>query len=134
MTIDLLGPDNGSVIVSDYNILNWMFTTIYEPKYGQHPVSGNREFGVDLTSNGITVFTRGVDRITSPFARPIQGFAFGVADALWESFQQGVASFVNKNGGVATIETPTIFRPNWSTIEGVINGTLPLILLSNDCP
>ncbi|RAV27409.1 hypothetical protein [Sinomicrobium soli] len=63
--IDIKGPDNESVIVSDYNTEKWTFSTIFDPKYGEHPVSGNRDFGYTQNGDGsYTFYTRGVDRLT----------------------------------------------------------------------
>lgn len=43
--------DNGSV--SKYNSTGWTFTTIHDPKYGDHPVSGNRDFGYVQAFGGL---------------------------------------------------------------------------------
>ncbi|WP_293888465.1 MULTISPECIES: hypothetical protein [unclassified Sphingobacterium] len=32
------------LIVSDFSTSQWTFTTIYDPKVGEHPISGNRDF------------------------------------------------------------------------------------------
>jgi len=137
VAIDIGAPDNGSVIVSNYNSSGWTFTTIFEPMYGQHPVSGNRDFGFTKNSNGsYTFFTKGVDRLTSLDLTIIQnatGIPFSKADALWTSFQKGVADFVNKNGGNAGASKQEIYRPNWDQVKAVIDGKAPLSSLSTDC-
>ncbi|WP_293889469.1 hypothetical protein [Sphingobacterium sp. UBA3549] len=135
--IDIPGPDNGSVIVSDSSPTEWTFTTINDPKYHDHPVSGNRKFGYEVNSDGShTFYTRGVDRITNWDATFLQSLAnvpFSQADALWESFQGKVTSFVNQRGGSATIKASQKHRPDWSLVKKVLNGEAPLSTLSTDC-
>lgn len=65
--------DDGSVIVSGYSPDKWTFTTIYDPKYGSHPVSGHRDFGYVENPNGsYTFYTRGVDRLTGFWGTQLQ--------------------------------------------------------------
>jgi len=138
VAIDLAGPDNGSVITSYSSTDMWTFTTIHEPMYGDHPVSGNRSFGYTANSDGsYTFYTRGTDRLTNwdgTFAQVATGIPFDKADALWKSFQNGIDNFVKNNGGNAVISTPEILRPDWSVVKDVIDGKKPLSTLSKDCP
>lgn len=139
----LLGPndqifdDDGAVIVSKHSNTGWTFTTIFDPIYGNHPVSGNRDFGYTQNANGTyTFYTRGVDRLTYAFGTALQevfGKPFGDADDLWISFQNGVKNFVNNHGGNSQLQSPVIERPNWQKIKDVIDGKLPLSTLSSDC-
>lgn len=138
IAIDIAGPDNGSVIVSHSSSDKWTFSTIYDPKYGEHPVSGNRDFGYTDNGNGsYTFYTRGVDRLTSwdgEFAREYaNNFPFNQADALWTSFQGLVSSFVNNHGGNSSVSQNQIQRPNWSDIKDVVDGVKPLSYLNNSC-
>lgn len=133
--------DNGSVIVSKHSSTGWTFTTIHDPKYGDHPVSGNRDFGyVQNTDGSYTFYTRGVDRLTNFAGAALQSLKdvpFSNADQLWRSFQVGIVSYVRQNGGTALWETlPTteeIRRPDWQQIKDVIDGKKPLSTLSSDC-
>lgn len=143
IAIDIKGPDNGSVIVSKHSSTGWTFTTIYDPKYGIHPVSGNRDFGYVQNPNGsYTFYTRGVDRLTDVTGSVFHEFTdfifnesypFSQADALWVSFQNEIATFVNQHGGIAGAVSPMIERPKWNHIKDVINGKKPLSSLSTDC-
>lgn len=134
---DEITDDDGAVIVSKFSNTGWTFTTIYDPKYGQHPVSGNRDFGYMQNTNGsYTFFTRGVDRLTYPAVTALQnlfGTPFNEADALWISFQNKIANFVNQSGGQAAIAPREIQRPDWQKIKDVIDGKKPLSSLSTDC-
>lgn len=135
--------DNGSVIVSKYNSSGWTFTTIYEPMYGSHPVSGNRDFGFTKNANGsYTFYTRGVDRLTNADGSALErmtrdgengGIPFQKADALWASFQKGIADYVNTHGGNAGAGGKETYRPDWSAVKDVIDGKAPLSSLSTDC-
>ncbi|PWG80637.1 hypothetical protein [Pararcticibacter amylolyticus] len=146
IAIDMAGPDNSSVIVSDYQSDKWTCLTIFDPKYGQHPVSGHRDFGLTANVDGsYTFYTRGVDRLTSWDAAAFQSFAeaisvadgaapFSIGDQLWSSFQMMIENFTNSNGGNASIKEMQVLRPNWSNVKAVIEGRASLSTLSKDCP
>ena len=136
--IDMPLFDNGTVITSFSSSNTWTFTTVYEPMYGQHPVSGHRDFGFVENANGsFTFFTKGVDRLTTWDASAAQwmtGIAFTSADALWTSFQTKISTFVDNNSGAASINTPEILRPDWQLVKDVLDGKEPLSKLSKNCP
>lgn len=120
--------DDGSVITSEYSGGTWIFSTAWTPKDGQHPVSGNREFGFSTNSDGsFTFFTRGVDRITTQFNATAQYFTnsvFGGADKLWSSFQTKLANYVNQNGGQASIVPPIKHRVDWDLVKSYLFAEL----------
>lgn len=145
IAINIPGPDNGSVITSYSSNEKWTFTTIYEPIYKTHPVSGNRDFGYTENTDGTyTFYTRGVDRLTSLDASLLQeipdffikgaGIPFAKADQLWSSFQNGIKSFTDTHQGKANIDAPEIHRPNWDLVKDVIAGKKPLNSISKKCP
>jgi len=129
--------DNGSVIVSRHNSSGWTFSTINEPKYGSHPVSGHRDFGYVQNPNGsYTFYTRGVDRLTNILGTTLEylrGVPFDNADNLWRSFQSKIINYVRKHGGTAESKTEEIHRPNWEVLKNVLDGKKPLSTLSLDC-
>lgn len=144
VSIDIWGPDNGSVITSYSSQDQWTFTTIYDPLNWEHPVSGNRDFGYVQNTNGsYTFYTRGVDRLTNGLGTAAQWISsqsgtttlspFAHADALWESFQSKISSYVNQNGGSATVVPAQKNRPKWQDLADVIDGVKPLSTLSSDC-
>ncbi|MEQ9466623.1 MAG: hypothetical protein RLN88_04375 [Ekhidna sp.] len=134
--IDLPGPfqQDGSVICSDQKNRSWIFTTIESPQDWNHPVSGNRQFGLEQNQDGsYTFFTRGVDRVAETFDNfvgdlPIAPSAFEGADALWSAFQDNLENYINDpaNGGQAQKENPQIDRPDWDKVNEVLMGTRPI--------
>jgi hypothetical protein len=93
--------EQAGVVTSLSEPRRWIFTpvTIGRAFPGEHPVSGNREFGLRPgPGNGWTIYTRGVDRVLASLL-PGEDIVFGGQDALWRSFQNGVASYVNAAGG-----------------------------------
>jgi hypothetical protein len=109
---------------------------------GYHPVSGNRQFGFILHPNGnMELYTKGADRYFTPPPTPgqaspnmlfgylIEKLAFSGADNLWESFQQGISSFVNDPnfGGSGVINTPIKKRPKVKDeLKNLLNQQEPI--------
>lgn len=137
ISIDIEGPDNGSVIVSNCTPTSWTFSTIKDPYNGTHPVSGNREFGYTINTDGsYTFYTKGVDRLTDiwgTMAQSTLNIPFDKADALWMSFQNKISAFVNNNNGKAVNGSNEQYRPDWTLVKQVRDGIKPLSSLSNDC-
>jgi hypothetical protein len=138
---------DGSVICSNYESDNWIFTTVEMPYNlflqhydGEHPVSGHRQFGFYINPNGsYTFYTRGVDRVTAAFdATVVENFKsepFKAPDNLWNSFKEGIYEYVESHGGDAVApsnEDNAIGRPDWDKAKGYIIGTLPLSELGCD--
>lgn len=109
MKIDIMGPDNASVVCSFYSSdeLGWGFTTIEAPATGEHPVSGNREFFISEKSGynlfvikGLDIGSSGIPGLGLPI---LEGIGYSIADKLWKSMRQKVMNFINSNGGSATV-------------------------------
>lgn len=144
--------DDGTVIISGYqrdftaNFHWFMFTTMTSPLDGQHPVAGNRIFGIfpDNINGGYCFYTMGVDRTYSDWVTWINNnfnSAFNGADALWSGVQNGILSHLNYpgNSGSAVLYSPPYkaTRPKWeSVIKKFLQGQITLLqmkLLLN-CP
>jgi hypothetical protein len=110
--------DDGSVVAAEIASDHWIFSTLWTPDDGGHPVSGNRRFGFEPRSAGEFVFyTRGADRTTTVVDSRLAATVFGAAHHLWKSFQLRVAAFVNNNGGRAHIEDAKSDRYDWGTVK-----------------
>jgi GH24 family phage-related lysozyme (muramidase)/uncharacterized protein YycO len=113
-----LNLDDGSVVVAEFAPDHWIFATIWTVLDAAHPVSGNRKFGVATDESGNMLFyTRGADRATGLLDVAAMSVVFASAHNLWLSLQQGVANFVNSNGGAASIGTATSIRTPWPTVQ-----------------
>jgi hypothetical protein len=132
------GEDTAGVVCAEHASDHWIFSTIKTPKDGNHPVSGNRQFGVatlgagkSLSSvyqkSGISIdnadkdalffFTRGADRVTNVVHQIGSDTVFAGGHACWQSLQQKVMSWINANGGTATIPGFVSQRWDWSKIK-----------------
>jgi hypothetical protein len=123
---------DGSVICSEQSLLGWTFTTIKSPEDWSHPVSGNREFGLQLDTDGsYNFFTRGVDRVADKEdvligSLPAVPTAFEGADELWNAFQDNLESFISTNDGQAHKLPSQIDRPDWDKVRDVLEGSRPI--------
>lgn len=130
----LPGSQDGSVVCSKSQPLQWIFSTIKSHIDWNHPVSGNREFGISQNQDGTyTFYTRGVDRVAEPLdvlmgSLPLNQDAFEGADLLWTKFIQNLSNFINSpsNGGASAWETPIISRPDWKKVKDVLEGRRPI--------
>jgi len=102
--IDIVGPDNGSIVLvalsSGFGIStgdSWFdIQTVSCAKYGSHPESGAREFGLEYVSEGIKYYTRGV---SSP-----DNWAVGLIGSIpqtmgWTAMMKGISETVRRRGG-----------------------------------
>lgn len=126
-----LGPgglEGASVVTSHVAPDKWIFSTVWTPRDGYHPVSGNREFGVSDNNDGtVTFYTRGVDRISGLFFRGVDTVAgvagagvFDGGDAVWRSFQDHIHS--DFPGNRSEVHAPVIHRPDYAKVKSILNG------------
>lgn len=130
----------GSVVESGYyrgTINNvekdrFTFTTITSPLDNNHPVSGNREFGIfGNAATGYTFYTMGVDR-TSDLTFSAGNWllhGFDKADALWSNVQKNMAAYITKLGGQATVLKPVTTRPDWDAVKDYLQGKIDFATL-----
>jgi hypothetical protein len=138
------GEDNADVICAEHAADHWIFSTVPTPKDGNHPVSGNRQFGFATLGAGKSLssvyqksgisfdnadkdalffFTRGADRVTNVVHQIGSDTVFAGGHACWQSLQQKVMSWINANGGEATIPGFVSQRWDWGNIKaGVTTG------------
>src|SRR5262249_49478098 len=96
--IDILGPDNGSVVLSSMGSKYFDLTTIHTPETGDHPESGSREFGFRNNPDGSVPF------YTSGASRPENYLSYfgGKPPQMvsWTSMMKGISNSIQKLGGV----------------------------------
>lgn len=106
----------------DADRLAWRFSTVGASDtltldfsaFGDHPVSGTREFGLRRRAGAWILYTRGVDRATGGVVdRLSRKDIFAGADDLWKSFQERAVNFVNAHGGRAAVVAPEREEPAW---------------------
>jgi nucleoid-associated protein YgaU len=101
-----------TVITSNVSPQYWTFSTIHNSQDLDHPVSGNRMFGIQQGVHGDgsifhEFYIRGAD-ITSNLTSTVisnvfNDKVFSDADILWRDVINNINKFVNKNGGTSTI-------------------------------
>lgn len=147
-----INPDNGTVLLSDYQQVNtgitqknrFKFTTMSSPLDHEHPVAGNREFGIYNTNefpNEFTFYTMGVDR-TWDLWNTLGEFAFNgfqQADNLWLNVQQNVSNYINSTpGGNAAFYSKRAYtaRPQWEDVKDFLRGLITFETLKQrlGCP
>lgn len=115
-----VGIHEQAAVVTSMGAANkWIFTPITVDKFspGEHPVSGNREFGVRSVQGGAyEIYTRAADRVLASVL-PGEQRVFDGADSLWKSWQARVVSQINGNGGQAAALPPVKHRPTWSAVQ-----------------
>jgi hypothetical protein len=122
--ISVFGPlhEQAAVVASKSSSKSWVFSpvTIGIAAPGEHPVSGNREFGIETGGSGrdvlATLYTRAVDRAIDTFPDPDTVVYPGGHD-LWVSFQNLTKKFIVDKGGDARIVTPETHKPGWTDPE-----------------
>ncbi|MBL4684247.1 MAG: hypothetical protein JKY37_06640 [Nannocystaceae bacterium] len=107
--IDIGGPDNGSVMLTDLQPLYFVYTCINTSWGGEHPEYGSREFGAEKLSDGrVKIYTRAVSSPTNA--------VIGLAGAMpqqtgWARLMRGIANTITARGGQPT---PNSFKnANW---------------------
>lgn len=100
--IDILGPDNGSVMLVERTPSHWIFQTIQTGIFGatgSHPEYGAREFGFEVNADGsVTWYTRGAATARDVLAEVAGG---GVQRQNWEQLVMGIAAELERRGGHA---------------------------------
>lgn len=93
--------------ISTREVNCWIFSTVHTDLDDQHPVSGNRMFGIttnyDIARNKVsyTFFTRGADRPSGLLDTYGSSLVLKGVDMLWNDIMQNVTDDVNQNGGKA---------------------------------
>jgi hypothetical protein len=124
MVFKIPGPggvvqEQGAVVTSASSPTMWVFSPVKIGPCcpGEHPVSGNRQFGIRSVGGGkYQIYTRAADRARDSLV-PGEDIVFKGADKLWQSWQARVVDYIRANGGSATAAPPVIHHPAWKEIE-----------------
>ena len=102
---DLINIDDAGVMVTCSTSLSWIFSTIQNPKNFQHPVSGNRYFGLSRNLDGTYTFSiKGIDRLTGMADVQLgDNDAFAEAHKLWTRAILSIADGIRRQGGTAYV-------------------------------
>jgi hypothetical protein len=95
--IDILGFDNGSVMLTERADDHFVFSTIRTEESGSHPEFGSREFGFTNNPDGSTTFyTSGASR-----PRDVMVDLFGDApqERTWNSLMEGLSNRIEEQQG-----------------------------------
>lgn len=120
--IPVLGPigEQAAVITSLAEDARWIFTPVKIGFAcpGEHPVSGNREFGWKAVGGAYEFYTRAVDRTTGIcLGMGGEETTYNGGDTLWRSWQTKLVAYVTQNGGQAVAGAPVIHRPTWAEVK-----------------
>lgn len=144
-------PLDGTVILSNYTVKEpptyssyfnqFMFTTIYSLMDKEHPVAGNRAFGIFSNPNAAgeyILYMSGVDRAWSKADQLINwamnGISFTEGDKLWEDVQQNFIKWVNNlPGGKADYfsKKKIVSRPDWDDVKKFLKKEITFNELKN---
>ncbi len=95
--IDILGPDNGSVMLVERTPSHFIFQTVTTKQTGTHPESGSREFGYEpADGGGVKFYTRGASRPGSEVAGMVGA---PIQERGWTSMLQGIGAALQSRGG-----------------------------------
>jgi hypothetical protein len=119
------GLDQAAVVTAQYSNTStsrsWTFYTLFgtcqASVIGYHPVSGVRQFGLNLVGVGedatYIFWTRGADQISNLGHWALRDSVYAGGHNTWLSLQARVNAFVNGNGGLSTIIGHTVGRVDW---------------------
>ena len=94
--IDIFGPDNGSVVLTDMGDNYFIFATISTLETGTHPEYGAREFGFETNDDGsFTFYTSGVSR---PGSLGADLFGDLPQEIGWTNLVEGIGNTLEAEG------------------------------------
>jgi hypothetical protein len=95
--IDILGPDNGSVMLVERTASHFIFQTVQTSQTGKHPENGSREFGFELLEGGaVKWYTRGCSRPADEVTRIAGGM---LQKRGWTKMMEGIGDALERRGG-----------------------------------
>lgn len=111
--------DDGAIMISAYTSQYWIGSTIQTPFSGTQPFSGNRQWGYLTNQKGnLELYARAVDiarvsgiiRFSEDNSECSEDTYYNIGEATWSNLQEQIKTWVNANGGVATVVPKTAIR------------------------
>ncbi|MDX8554659.1 hypothetical protein MK851_13635 [Tenacibaculum sp. 1B UA] len=111
--------DDGAIMISAYTSQYWIGSTIQTPFSGTQPFSGNRQWGYLTNQKGnLELYARAVDvarvsgiiRFSEDNSECSENTYYNIGEATWSNLQEQIKTWVNANGGVATVVPKTAIR------------------------
>lgn len=99
--LDILGPDDASVVMRDQSSSHFTLTTVNGKPHGEHPIYGNREFGFRRNQDGsVTFYTLAADRMDLANGKTLAGEAGKAAQAsTWNAWTEAIQETITRQGG-----------------------------------
>lgn len=141
--IGSLAADDGAIMVTGYEPRNWTISTITTPYNDTQPFSGNRQWGLLLNQDGrLEIYTKAVDvaristllNIYPPTTTECQQDTYyNVAEVSWKNMQEEIASWINNNGGHATVKPSTAVRVKKEDILSLLRSNETISQIITNC-
>ena len=139
--------DDATVICSSFESnCCWAFSIVWQTQTGSqnngsHPVSGNRQFGIEELSDGsFEFYIRAADRARINWI--VKGLAtisgnnatelfYEITDQSWDNLMSNIEALVNNPdfGGSGSKNEPEIIRPDWDEVKVLLMSNTPLTTL-----
>lgn len=119
------GPDDLSVITTEYTKDHWIFTTVQSPGDFGHPVNGHRKFGFKKDAQQNLVFyVTGTDRVSGKIDTWVEDAVFEGGHKKWLAYQKNVVAFINNNKGKASIGLTISERVSWKNSSSLLDNLI----------
>ena len=130
--------DDGAIMISAYTSQYWIGSTIQTPFSGTQPFSGNRQWGYLTNQKGnLELYARAVDiarvsgiiRFSEDNSECSEDTYYNIGEATWSNLQEQIKTWVNANGGIATVVPKTAIRFDKTKLKELLesNETINLI-------
>jgi hypothetical protein len=107
--IDIMGPDNGGVILAELTTEYFVFETVTTPEDGTHPENGSAEFGFERVGGRVRFYTRGVSRPGNLAIRLVGALPQMIG---WTRLCRGLSDTIARRGGTPGLDSFVSFKQN----------------------
>jgi hypothetical protein len=124
--------DDGAVVCSDHKTCCYTFSTLKSPLWtiDDHPVSGNRQFGISEEGGNKYFYIKGADRGHNWFQSTLAPHYYGGGDALWSTTVEHFKMYIDNNGGQGIVLDAIKKRPSWDAVKAVLLENQPITTIS----